>query len=64
MCDFKREEEYIGPYPPQRWKFAIPPNFSRAISKAAEVKITSHLEFELETYDPESKIAYYWWKEK
>ena len=59
MYDFKREEEYIGPYPPKRWTFAIPIKFSIAISEAAGVTISSHLVFELETYDPESGIAYY-----
>jgi len=64
MCDFRREEEYIGPYPPRRWKFAIPPDFSIAMSEAAGVTIPSHLEFELETYDAKAGVAYYWWKRR
>ena len=64
MYDFKREEEYIGPYPPNGWKFAIPPKFSIAMSEASGVKISSHLEFKLETYDKGSGVAYYRWKNK
>ena len=64
MCNFIREEEYLGPYPPKRWKFAIPTKFSVALSEATGIKISSPLEFELENDHPETKVAYYYWKPK
>ena len=62
LCNFKREEEYYGPYPPKRWTFAVPHKFSVAMAEISNHMLSPKLDFYLEFYNPQLGIAYYqWW---
>ena len=64
LCDFKREEEYCGPYPPKNWEFAIPTPFSVMLSEVTFTKPTPRIRFRLEVYSPQQQEAYYRWEPK